>query len=49
LLEIKDYKLDKPLVSFGDIPEALLLETELEAYAKLRKSGVGVLEVLRPQ
>ena len=39
LIELKNYKLDEPLVFLADIPETLLLDTELKAYAKLRNSS----------
>ena len=39
LLKCEEYKLREPLVSLGDIPQALLLDEEREAYAKLKESG----------
>ena len=42
LLKCEDNELEEPLVSLADIPEALLLDSELKAYAKLRNSSDGV-------
>lgn len=39
LLRYEDNGIEEPLVSLGDIPQALLLDEEREAYAKLKESG----------
>jgi hypothetical protein len=41
LLKCEDSELEEPLVSLVAIPETLLLNTELKAYAKLRNSSDG--------